>query len=69
MPDEVNVAFVLGLEQPLKYGNTLHSFIVMQFKKEQREQIKVNIDPEEKKDDKLKELDEEYDGPLYEIAG
>ena len=41
----------------------------MQFKKEQREQIKVNIDPDEKKDDKLKELDEEYDGPLYEIAG
>lgn len=27
------------------------------------------MDPEEKKDDKLKQLDEEYTGPLYEIAG
>jgi len=41
----------------------------MQFKKDQKEIIKVNIDPDEKKDDKLKELVEEYDGPLYEIAG
>lgn len=32
-------------------------------------EIKVNIDPEEKKEDKLKDLDEEYEGPLYEIAG
>ncbi|EAR94676.2 structure-specific recognition protein (macronuclear) [Tetrahymena thermophila SB210] len=68
-PDEVHVAFVLGLDQPLKIGNTVHSYIVMQFKKEQKANIKVNIDPEEKKEDKLKDLDEEYDGFLYEIAG
>ena len=41
----------------------------MQFKKEQTEQIKVNIDPDEKKEEKLKELEEEYEGPLYEIIG
>lgn len=47
----------------------MHSYIVMQFKKEERSQVKVNIDPEEKSDQKLKLLDDEYEGPIYEIVG
>ncbi|EGR30466.1 structure-specific recognition, putative [Ichthyophthirius multifiliis] len=69
LPDEVNIAFVLGLEQPLKYGNTVHSSIVMQFRKDIQQQVKVNLDPELKKQSNLKELEEQYEGPLYEIVG
>lgn len=41
----------------------------MQFKKEDFDLIKTNITPEEKKEEKLKDLEDEYEGPLYEIVG
>jgi len=69
LPDDTHMIFVIGLDQPLKIGNTFYSYIGMQFKKEYHEVIKVNLDYEERKEEKLRELDEEYEGPLFEIVG
>jgi len=41
----------------------------MQFKKEYHEVIKVNLDRNERNEEKLRELDDEYEGPLFEIVG
>lgn len=49
MPDEVQVAFVIGLNKPIKQGNTIHPFIVIYFKKENECSIPLNITEEDKK--------------------
>ncbi|KAF4677063.1 FACT complex subunit [Perkinsus chesapeaki] len=47
-PDGVHVSFVLGLDQPVRQGNTAYSFLVMQYDKEREvEDLSINLDDEE----------------------
>jgi len=46
-PDSVHVTFVIGLESPIRQGNTMHPYAVMQFTKEAEETINVNMEAEE----------------------
>lgn len=60
--------FVIGLDKPLRQGNTTYPYLVMQFKKEQKETIKLKLTPEqiaEQYEDKIKET---YDGHLYDTV-
>jgi structure-specific recognition protein 1 len=45
-PDDIHVAYVLHLKTPLRYGNTLHHFIALQFEKEKKLKVALNISPE-----------------------
>ena len=61
------MAFTIGLDLPLKQGNTVHPYLVMNLKKEElTEGIKVNLD--EKKRAELG-LEEEYMGEAFNVIG
>jgi structure-specific recognition protein 1 len=58
--------FVLGLDKPLRQGNTSYEFLVMQIKKSEEQEIKLKIPVEqlgEQYGDKLKDV---YQGALYD---
>lgn len=61
------MVFVLALKSPLRQGNTSYPYIVMQFKKDFEQEIKIRLKPEQMKEysDSLKE---EYSGALYDIV-
>lgn len=67
-PDDVHVYFVLGLDKPVRQGNTSYQYLVMQIKKDMTDSVKVKLTPEQisaQFDDKLKE---EYEGEVYDIV-
>ena len=43
MQDEVHMAFVIGLDKPLKQGQTTYNNMVMLFKKETESEIKLKV--------------------------
>lgn len=49
-PNEMFMHFVIGLDQPVKQGNTVYPYLVIQFRKDAEEIIKINLKPEEIKD-------------------
>ncbi|RPB27707.1 SSrecog-domain-containing protein [Terfezia boudieri ATCC MYA-4762] len=62
-PDDVHMMAVIGLEPPLRQGQTRYPFLVMQFKKEEDMEFDLNITEEV--------LKQKYDGRLqmhYESA-
>lgn len=60
--------FVIGLEPPLRQGQTRYPFLVFQFEKEDEIEVDLNLTPEdlEKYNGKL---DKSYDAPSYEVVG
>jgi structure-specific recognition protein 1 len=60
--------FVIGLEKPLRQGNTSYNYLVMQFKKEQRETINVKVTPEQIQELYDGKIKESYDGPLFDTV-
>jgi len=42
-PDDIHMYVVLGLDKPLRQGNTTYSYIVMMFKKDLEETIKLKL--------------------------
>ena len=61
------MVFVLSLKSPLRQGNTSYPYIVMQFKKDFEQEIKIRLKPEQIKE-YGEALKEEYSGPLYDIV-
>ena len=61
------MVFILALKSPLRQGNTSYPYIVMHFKKDVEQEIKIRLKPEQMKDygDSLKD---EYNGALYDIV-
>lgn len=47
LPDHNKITLVIGLDQPLRQGNQLHDFLVLNFEKDRMITTKVNL-PEEK---------------------
>lgn len=43
-PDGIHVAFVIGLDTPLRQGAQSHSFLVMQYEKEKHIEVDVNME-------------------------
>src|SRR5690606_23558902 len=46
-PDEVHYMIVIGLDPPLRQGQTKYPFLVMQFKKEEDMEFELNITEED----------------------
>ena len=43
-PDDVHVAFVLGLDQPVRQGNTAYPYLVFQFDKDRDVDVQIALD-------------------------
>ncbi|KAI9022880.1 hypothetical protein CLU79DRAFT_702178 [Phycomyces nitens] len=66
-PDEVHVLFVIGLDPPLRQGQTKYPFLVFQFVREDEIDVELNLDEatmSEKYDNRLLK---HYEAPTYEV--
>ncbi|CAO3630462.1 unnamed protein product [Cunninghamella echinulata] len=67
-PDEVHVLFVMGLDPPLRQGQTKYPFLVFQFVREDEIDVELNLD-DTKLDEKYEnKLQKHYDAPTYEVV-
>jgi structure-specific recognition protein 1 len=66
-PDELHFMICIGLDPPLRQGQTRYPFLVMQFKKDEEVTIDLNMTDEmmEKYDGKLLP---HYEQPLHEVV-
>ncbi|TFK23052.1 SSrecog-domain-containing protein [Coprinopsis marcescibilis] len=63
--DDQHVLFILGLNQPIRQGQTRYQYLVMQFTREEEITAELNISDEDlAKYDKLKK---NYEDPTYEV--
>ncbi|GAB5586132.1 FACT complex subunit [Umbelopsis nana] len=67
-PDEVHVMFVIGLDPPLRQGQTKYPFLVFQFVRDEEIDVDLNIDEETLKEKYDGKLQKTYDAPTYEIV-
>ena len=67
-PDGVHVAFVFGLDTPIRQGNTHYPFIVFQFPKDQEDTIKLNLPPDQIRQHYGEDLSESLEGKLFDIV-
>ncbi|KAF9189484.1 FACT complex subunit [Haplosporangium sp. Z 767] len=67
-PDDLHVLFVIGLDPPLRQGQTRYPFLVFQFVREEETDVTLNLDKEtiaEKYDGKL---EQKYETRTYEVV-
>eukprot|EP00743_Colponemidia_sp_Colp-15_P002921 GILK01003160.1.p1 GENE.GILK01003160.1~~GILK01003160.1.p1 ORF type:complete len:580 (+),score=152.64 GILK01003160.1:54-1742(+) len=68
-PDQRHVAFIIGLDTPVRQGQTLYPFLVLQFPKEREVEIDVQLT-----EDEIKQrypdggLQPKLEGPLYHVV-
>ncbi|KAI9279685.1 hypothetical protein BC943DRAFT_283908 [Umbelopsis sp. AD052] len=67
-PDEVHVMFVIGLDPPLRQGQTKYPFLVFQFVRDEEIDVDLNLDEETLKEKYDGKLQKTYDAPTYEIV-
>ncbi|KAG9284522.1 hypothetical protein G9A89_014126 [Geosiphon pyriformis] len=65
--DDIHVMFVVGLDPPLRQGQTRYPFLVMQFTKDFEAEVELNLDKKIEKTYNNK-LEEKYDTAQYEIV-
>lgn len=66
-PDGVHMMYIVSLKSPLRQGQTAHHYMVLQFKKEREENLKLNLSAEEISSKYGEELTQEINGPLYDV--
>lgn len=67
-PDDVHVQFVIGLDPPIRQGQTRYPYLVFQFPREEEMDAELNLDEEtiqEKYEGKLKKR---YEEPTFRIV-
>ncbi|KAJ8654000.1 hypothetical protein O0I10_010336 [Lichtheimia ornata] len=67
-PDEMHVMFVIGLDPPLRQGQTKYPFLVFQFVRDEEIDIELNLDDEAINDKYENKLQKRYDAPTYEVV-
>ncbi|ORY69803.1 uncharacterized protein BCR38DRAFT_92977 [Pseudomassariella vexata] len=66
-PDELHCMLCIGLDPPLRQGQTRYPFLVMQCKKDEEVTIDLNL-PEEQLNEKYKDkLSPHYEQPLHQV--
>ncbi|CAG8642219.1 14762_t:CDS:2, partial [Acaulospora colombiana] len=65
--DDLHEMFVIGLDPPLRQGQTLYHFLVLQFKKEEEKEIQLNLDDETVQKEYGGKLEPQYEAPVYEV--
>ncbi|KAK4197443.1 hypothetical protein QBC40DRAFT_103695 [Triangularia verruculosa] len=67
-PDEVHYLLCIGLDPPLRQGQTRYPFLVMQFKTDEEVTLDLNL-PEEDLNEKYKgKLEPHYEQPLHSVV-
>jgi len=67
-PDEVHMIICMGLDPPLRQGQTRYPFLVMQFKRDEEVQLDLNITDEQLNDERYKgKLQRQYEAPAANV--
>lgn len=66
-PDEIHVLITVGLDPPLRQGQTRYPFLVMQFKKDEDVELDMNISQEDLNTKYKGKLTEHYSGPIHKV--
>ncbi|GFP58956.1 FACT complex subunit POB3 [Trichoderma asperellum] len=67
-PDEMHCLLCIGLDPPLRQGQTRYPFVVMQFKKDEEVTIDLNIDEAELESKYKDKLEPHYEEPLHHVV-
>ncbi|KAH6682065.1 hypothetical protein B0J14DRAFT_229781 [Halenospora varia] len=67
-PDETHYMICIGLDPPLRQGQTRYPFLVMQFKKDEEVTIDLNMTDELLKEKYANKLAAHYEQPLHEVV-
>ncbi|KAL2315010.1 FACT complex subunit pob3 [Schizosaccharomyces pombe] len=67
-PDEQHVVFVIGLEPPLRQGQTRYPFLVTQFVRDEDMEVDLNIEETVLKEKYADKLKASYDQPAFEVV-
>lgn len=67
-PDDVHHLIVIGLDPPLRQGQTKYPFLVMQFKREEDMEFDLNITPEELNEKYANKLSMRYEDAAYRVV-
>lgn len=67
-PDEIHHLIVIGLEPPLRQGQTKYPFLVMQFKREEDMEFDLNITEEHLKEKYEGKLQLHYEDPAHRVV-
>ncbi|OMJ66854.1 hypothetical protein SteCoe_36161 [Stentor coeruleus] len=66
-PDGIHIAMVIALDSPIRQGNTVYPFIVVQFSKDSHESTTLNMPIEEIKRSFGEELTQTLEGKSFDI--
>ncbi|KAM0503966.1 hypothetical protein ACHAQF_003406 [Verticillium nonalfalfae] len=66
-PDDAHVMLCVGLDPPLRQGQTRYPFVVMQFKKDEEVTLDVNLTEEQIKEKYGDKLQSHYEQPLHQV--
>ena len=64
-PDDVHTLITIGLDPPLRQGQTRYPFVVMQFKREEDVELDVNVSEEDLEGKYKDRLQTKYSGPSF----
>ncbi|KAI9897596.1 hypothetical protein N3K66_007452 [Trichothecium roseum] len=67
-PDDMHCMLCIGLDPPLRQGQTRYPFVVMQFKKDEEVTIDLNLEEEELKSKYHDKLEPHYEEPLHHVV-
>jgi structure-specific recognition protein 1 len=67
-PDEMHMMFVVGLDPPIRQGQTRYPFLVFQFARDEEIDITLQIDEELLKTKYEGRLQKSYDAPTFEVV-
>lgn len=67
-PDEMHCMLCIGLDPPLRQGQTRYPFVVMQFKKDEEVTIDLNMDEADLQSRYQDKLEAHYEEPLHHVV-
>ncbi|KAJ2611539.1 FACT complex subunit [Coemansia sp. RSA 1365] len=67
-PDELHMMFIIGLNPPIRQGQTRYPYLVLQFVRDEEMAIDVNFSADDAANKFKGRLREHYDEPLYRIV-
>lgn len=67
-PDETHCMLCIGLDPPLRQGQTRYPFVVMQFKKDEEVTIDLNLEESELESKYKDKLEAHYEEPLHHVV-
>ncbi len=66
--DEVNMFFIVGLDPPMRQGQTRYPFLIMQFAKEEDMEVELNLEDEVYNTTYKDRLQRSYDQPAFQVV-